>query len=99
MLSDELRSLKEWWETVRHGTHEMTDRGAQAFALALDDCIEQAVAMEAALPMSDMLLGDAPESITDEMLAQARLIADATNVVLLYTSRPPFTDGSRGGAA
>lgn len=111
MLSQELLSLKTWFNACRHGTHEMTAVGAEAFSLALDDCVEQAIAMEMAA--ADLRPADATDPLAgeiaagtgscsldpDELLAQARAMANATNIVLLYTSRPAFTDAPRGGAA
>jgi hypothetical protein len=93
MLSQDLRSLQVWFEACFNGTHEMTAEGAQAFARGLEDAVEQAEQLEQSSPAI------VPVLTADELLAQARLLANATNVVLLHTSRPAFTDAPRGGAA
>lgn len=100
MLSQDLLSLQIWFDNCRTGQHEMTAEGAEHFSRAIGACFAQAVAMECA-PLGGIgsaRLGERQPDF-EEFMRIARAMADATNVVLLHTQRPPFDDAPRGGSA
>jgi hypothetical protein len=88
MLSQDLLSLQIWFDTTRSGQRAMSAEGAAVFSRALGVCFAQAVAMEeTALAAIAPSSSDRPEVSTEEMIAQARALAGATNVVMLAASR------------
>lgn len=91
MLSRDLHSLQIWLDASRRGGPlTMTKAGADAFSRVLVACFEQACALE-----ESALVNPAPQRrlakplhqmTTDELIDHSRLIANATNVVMLHAA-------------
>jgi hypothetical protein len=96
MLSQDLLSLRSWFDTCRTGQQTMTPQGAEKFSRAIGACFAQAVAMENA-PLAAIVPSDAdvPQQSIEELIDTARMLANTTNIVMLSFERPLW--GREGG--
>jgi hypothetical protein len=86
MLSNDLRSLRDYFDATVLGTGQMTSHVAEAFSSALTATIEQAEALEGR-PVDPF---SASERATEELIRASRLMSGAANVVLLSAARGEF---------
>lgn len=88
MLSQDLQSLKTWFEATRLPGNVMSDEAADAFAAALGVAVESARQLEhtSIAPAGGDAFDLTPE--TGKLIRTARALAGAANVVMLHAAFP-----------
>jgi hypothetical protein len=99
MLSQHLRSLRDYFDATTLGTGQMSRELAASFSEALGCAAQMAEGLEiAGVPPTQVDPFAAADRATAELIRQARLLSGVTNVVMLHADRQRGAQ-SDGGAA